>query len=434
MQPLDFANNNGVLILGAGPATSLSTPSGVTAAVQNITGSTTYNYCVSDEDFADGRTACSASGSVTNAAATIGIQSQTLTGCTRTSGVTTCTTPSAHNLIPGGVIEIPRSSTNNSAFEGSFTTTFASGTTFTFNQYGAPDGTSTGGIVRTASNILVRWNYNLTALVLKHLVYRCTGGSCAFPANAANYSLVGVSVGNDSSFLDYGFGVVPTSINNGDVPATAPTSASNQWFPTTINYGAGTTSLVLANIATSTVSGVKVVHDNAPVMNNICAAIGATHLGGTIYIPPQQNATAYFFPIASTWSVCGELDFNQPIWANGTIIPTNGSRLKGLAGANTGQSPSFYFLGPLGLVNGFAYPLIFFKEASNGMELDNLLLQCFQDYQPCIVQDEGSDSSATTSIRYKDVHLQQSGGGSAYIARGGFGFFWDRGGWSSSVK
>jgi hypothetical protein len=240
-------------------------------------------------------------------------------------------------------------------------------------------------------------------------------------------------VGDDSSFLDYGFGTVPTGINNGDAPATAPMSATSQWLPTTITAGAGTKRLTLATKATTSVSGIKVVHDNAPVLNHICAAIGATHRGGTIYIPKQQNTSADFFPIASTWSVCGELDIDQPVWANGSIVPTNGSRVHGLAGANTGQSPSFYYLGPLALIEGDAYPLVFFKVASNGMELDNLLLQCPATYQPCIVQDEGSDSSAATSIRYKDVHLQQNGGGSAYIARGGFGFFWDRGGWSSSV-
>ena len=430
---LDFLNGNGVLVIGAGPATTLGTPSGVTAAVQNITGSTTYYYCVADEDFADGRTACSAAGSVSNATAKVGIRSQALTSCARVSGITTCITPANHNLISGGVIEIPRGSTNNSAFEGTFTTTSASGTTFTFNQYGAPDGTSTGGRVRASSNILVRWNYNLSAFVMKHLIYRCTGASCALPKNAGNYALVGVAVGDDSSFLDYGFGTVPTGINNGDAPATAPMSATSQWLPTTITAGAGTKRLTLATNATTSVSGVKVVHDNAPVLNHICAAIGATHRGGTIYIPKQQNTSAYFFPIASTWSVCGELDIDQPVWANGSIVPTNGSRVHGLAGANTGQSPSFYYLGPLALIEGDAYPLIFFKVASSGMELDNLLLQCPATYQPCIVQDEGSDSSAATSIRYKDVHLQQNGGGSAYIARGGFGFFWDRGGWSSSV-
>ncbi len=430
---LDFVNGNGVLVIGAGLATTLSTPSGVTAAVQNITGSTTYYYCVADEDFADGRTACSAAGGVLNATATVGIQSQALTSCARVSGITTCTTPANHNLISGGVIEIPRGSTNNSAFEGTFTTTSASGTTFTYNQYGAPDGTSLGGRVRASSNILVRWNYNLSAFVMKHLIYRCAGASCALPANAGNYALVGVAVGDDSSFLDYGFGAVPTGINNGDAPATAPMSATSQWLPTTITGGAGTKTLTLAANATTSVSGTKIVHDNAPVLNHICAAIGATHRSGTIYISKQQNTSAYFFPIASTWSVCGELDIDQPVWANGSIIPTNGSRVHGLAGANTGQSPSFYYFGPLALIEGDAYPLVFFKVASNGMELDNLLLQCPATYQPCIVQDEGSDSSAATSIRYKDVHLQQNGGGSAYIARGGFGFFWDRGGWSSSV-
>src|SRR6202162_2919525 len=266
--PLAFVNGNGGLVIGAGPKTALSTPGGVTAAVQNITGSSTYYYCIADEDFADGRTACSAAGMITNAASTIGIQSQSMSGCSRVSGVVTCTTLANHNLISGGVIEIPRGTTTNSAFEGTFTTVSTpTATTFTFNQYGVPNGTISGGTLRVASNILVRWNYNLTDFVMKHLIYRCTGASCALPAKAANYSLVGVAVGDDSSFLDYGFGAVPTGINNGDAPATAPTAATNRWFPTTILSGAGTTTLTLAANASNTVTSTKVVHDNAPILN-----------------------------------------------------------------------------------------------------------------------------------------------------------------------
>jgi hypothetical protein len=41
------------------------------------------------------------------------------------------------------------------------------------------------------------------------------------------------------------------------------------------------------------------------------------------------------------------------------------------------------------------------------------------------------DSSAVTSIRYSDVALEGNTGSLPYIARGGFGFFWDRGGWSN---
>ena len=58
-----------------GLATTLATPTGVVATASGMTGSTTYYYAVVDEDFANGKTPVSAAGSVTNAVATLGLQS-----------------------------------------------------------------------------------------------------------------------------------------------------------------------------------------------------------------------------------------------------------------------------------------------------------------------------------------------------------------------
>ena len=110
---LDFANGQGVVVLGAGPTPTISTPTNVTAAAVGATGSTTYYYCVVDEDYMNGRTACSAAGSVTNAVATIGIQTNTITAWSRSSGVVIATLPPRTSIITGSPIEFrmaPRAS------------------------------------------------------------------------------------------------------------------------------------------------------------------------------------------------------------------------------------------------------------------------------------------------------------------------------------
>jgi hypothetical protein len=430
---LDFQNGQGVNVLAAGPATTLATPTGVVATAQGATGSTTYNYCVVDEDMANGKTACSAAGAISNATATLGIQTVTLTGCARVSGVVTCTTSAPHSFLPGYVVDIPRGSVGNPSFEGSFTTITASGSTFTFNQWGVPDGTAGAGTARTAANILLRWNVNsVPVFIAKHLIYRCAA-TCTLPANAANYALVGVAVGQDSSFLDMGIGVNVANLDNGDGPATAPTAALNQWLPTTIASGGGTTTLTLATVASNTPSGVKVVHDNALALNAACGAIAATHVGGTILVPaPSSTVAAYYFPISSTWNGCN-LDIKAPLWLNAPIVPYGGSTFRGYSSGNSGQTPPFYQLGQVGLVSGNAYPFFLMKlVSSSNVTFTDFLMQCFAGYQPCIEQDEGGDSSAVAAIKYDNVHLQSNGASTPYIAKGGFGFFWNGGGWSSS--
>src|SRR5271165_264692 len=109
-------------------------------------------------------------------------------------------------------------------------------------------------------------------------------------------------------------------------------------------------------------------------------------------------------------------------------------KYKGLAGANTSQTPPAFALQPVVLFNGYAYPFFFMRlPSSSNVILEGIFPQCAQVYQSCIVQDEGSDSSAVASIRYTDVFPSSGGYSIPYIARGGFGFFWERGGWSSGA-
>jgi hypothetical protein len=449
---LDFANGQGVVVLGAGPTPTIATPTTVTAAAVGATGSTTYYYCVVDEDYMNGRTACSAAGSVANAVATLGMQTNTISTCNRASGVVTCTTSAAHNFINGSQIEIQSYSTGDRGFEGAFTLTSASGSTFTYNQYGVADtsGTVTYGNARVAGQVAVKWAAPATYTVLKHLIYRCTGSSCALPANAANYNLVGVAQGQDSYFLDRGYTVSAANVDNGDAFQTAPTATSNGWLSTTITSGGGTTTLTLAAAATNAVSGAVVKHDNAPIIKAACAAIPANTGAPILFAPATPGAGAYnYAPFSSYFSFGStplggpaancpggtEIDFQSELWLNAPMQLGRNITMRGGAGGQLSVG-SGYFEAPLTLIAGYAYPMIYINgQSSTNDFLANLKITCNQGYQTCLYEDEASNGDGPTDFRYDDVYLVNTNGYSnVYVAKAGFGRFWTRGIWQTSAN
>jgi len=451
---LDFANGQGLVILGAGPTPTIATPTSVTAAAVGATGSTTYYYCIVDEDYLNGRTACSAAGSVANAVATLGIQTNTLSGspaCARASGVVTCTTSAAHNFINASQIEIQNGTTGDHSFEGAFTLTSASGSTFTFNQYGVADssGTVTGGNARVVGQVAVKWQAPTAYTVLKHLVYRCTG-ACALPGNAANYNLVGVAQGQDSYFLDRGYTMSTANLDNGDAPQTAPTTTSNGWLSTSIVSGAGTTTLTLAASSTNAVAGGKVVHDNWPVIAAACAAIPANTGAPILFAPATPGAGAYnYAPFSSFGSFGGgvsspafkncpggtEIDFQSMLYLNAPIQLGRNITMRGGSGGQI-SAGSGYFEAPTTLESGTAYPMFYINgQTSTNDFLANFKISCNQNYQTCLYEDQSSSGDGPTDFRYDDVYLVNTNGYSnVYVAKSGFGRFWTRGGWFTSAN
>ena len=447
---LDFANGQGLVVLGAGPTPTISTPTSVTAAAVGATGSTTYYYCVVDEDYLNGRTACSSAGSVANAVATIGIQTYTITAGARASGVVTIT--ASNSIISGSQVEVQNGTTGDHSFEGAFTTTSSSGSNVTFNQHGVSDasGTVTSGNLRVVGMVAVKWQAPSPYTVLKHLIYRCTGGSCSLPANAANYNLVGVAQGQDSYFLDRGYGFSTAYLDNGDASQTAPTSTSNGWLATTIVSGGGTTTLTLAASATNAVSGVAVKHDNAPIIKSACAAIPVNTGAPILFAPATPGAGAYnyapfssFFtfsyglpsPITANCPAGTAIDFQSELWLNAPIQLGHNITMKGGSGGQI-SSGSGYFEAPMTLVAGYAYPMIYVNgQASTNDFMANFKVSCNGYYQACIYEDQASNGDGPTDFRYDDVYLVNTNGVSnAYVAKSGFGRFWTRGIWQTSAN
>ena len=143
----DFANGQGIVVYGAGSATVLGTPGTpvVTPLGAVVNGATTYNYQVACEDYKGGLTAASATGSTTVGPAALGVEpSITISSWSRSGGVTTYTTSTAHNLQVGFPVNV--SGIADGSFDGSFIVASApTTTTFTISQATAPDVTSASG-------------------------------------------------------------------------------------------------------------------------------------------------------------------------------------------------------------------------------------------------------------------------------------------------
>src|SRR5262249_26373314 len=190
-----------------GSATIVATVPAMVTSAGILNGPTTYSYKSVSRDKTGGLSPASAAFTISTGAATLGVNNgPTLSSCNRTGGIVTCTTASAHNFQAGVPVNIPRGS-GDGFFEGQFTIVATpTSTTFTFYQSGQADrtGTITPGAVSpqiVAKNI-VKWVMQPYGQYQAY-IYRCTGVSCS------SYTLVGISQGMDSSFEDWGFGIVP---------------------------------------------------------------------------------------------------------------------------------------------------------------------------------------------------------------------------------
>jgi hypothetical protein len=286
-----------------------------------------------------------------------------------------------------------------------------------------------------------------------HLIYRCTGASCALPANATNYSLVGVAEGDDTYFIDKGYSVNALSVDLGQYSSTAPTAAQNQYLDTTITAGGGTTSLTLAAQASSTVTHAKSWHDNVPNIYAACAAMPyynstlVNSNGGRIYIPaPTSPAIANNeFPIMA--NLIGEVEWagptgqvfncNQvelivaaPIWQDGTI-EWNGN-ITGIPGGHACLSVSYNAGGPaLPCFGGYAYPLFHFEPFLEGEQnLTNLEIQPSQSYQTGLLWDVEPAGNGSVGFWLNNVHADGGDASLPVVVKSGFGWFWKNGGWA----
>jgi len=302
---------------------------------------------------------------------------------------------------------------------------------------GSCSGVNTGNLGGTLSAVPGK-------AVKNHLIYRCAGASCALPANAANYALVGVSEGNDGYFMDMGNAPGATAIDLGDASATAPTAATNDYLSTTISSISGTTFTLAAN-ATNTVSGAKVFHDNTPNLLATCAAMPSAsgiYNGGHIIIPTSATGPvtsgSQLFPIMAnldTHTCPGNttFDFRSSLWLDGAILVGKGINFISDQGSANCQPPFFSAGSAMQCAWGFSYPMLYFEpEQSSNNFFQNLLFQPNQPYQSAFFYDQQLNDDGVVSERYDNVHVTGSAGALPIVDKGGFGRFWNFGGWTAA--
>jgi hypothetical protein len=423
----DFANGQGIMIYKAGPATALATPGQPTVTPINLlNGSTTYNYAAIAEDRSGGLTAASTTGTTTGGAATLGANSVTLTQCQRTNGVATYTSSTNHNLQSGAQINI--SGFSGGVFDGcNGVKTIAStptSTTFTTNDGGLPNETNTTGspvVTVYACNTLTFPNGSFSGISTIHYwIYRSIGGG--------SFSLVGVAQGADPWWQDCGR---PAPTVNGYVPATPPGSAQPGYLATTIVSGGGTTTLTLANAASTSATSQVVLHDNSvPLKNAVQAATNAN--GGTVYIPNAGN---------QSWVFNGTTDFNSgitftagivrvhlnssAIFLNNPWIVRSGMDFEG----EPRTTSSFTYVNGSQMIAVGAYPLFLLPETGGGStHYSRLVLVGNQPQQTVMYADEGQDGGGVAGIVWDDVtFIGNNGSTNPVVLKGGFDFFFNRG-------
>ena len=418
----DFANGQGIVVYKAGPATTLVTPGTPTVTpTYLLNGATTYTYQVIAEDRTGGLTAASAVGQTSTGASTLGANNISFSSCVRTSGVATYTSSVAHNLQSGAQVNI--SGFNGGVFDScNGVKTIASvpnSTTFTVNDGPLPNETNTTGtptVTVIACNTLTfpLGTYS-GANTIHYWIYR-------------NGAIAGVAAGIDPWFQDCG-----TNANTAPsyVPSTPPGSAQPGYLASTIVSGGGTTTLTLANSASTTVSSASVVHDNSA---NLKAAVQAAYNlgGGTVYI---SNGMGYV-PFNSTLDFTSGLtisgSYSVKIHSNNDFVLINQPWI--LHGSmeiegEPHQTGSFSYVNGTQFA-GNANPLFLLSEVNGitGVHFNRVVLVVGGIQQTAILTDEGSDGGGIAGLVLDDININGNNGVSRpLVFKGGFDYFINRG-------
>jgi hypothetical protein len=376
---------NGIVIYGCGAASGLTTPPAYSVVPFGITGgATTYNYKVVAEDLQGGLTAASANGTTTTGAATLGVNTVTLTAASwnnTLNGQQVYTCSGNCNLSVNAPINI--AGFTNAHFNGNYTVIATNGTN-QFTVYSpAPNGYAVNSESASASVSVLACNVLSmnTSGVIPNTIQ--TGGETVMRWWVyRNNAVAFVVQGNDSYFEDCG-----TNISGSFIPSyvpSSPGSAVNKYLATTIVSGGGTTSIVLANAAGATASGQTALHDNS---QSLLACMTASRNGTPCYIPsaanPPFNAATVFTSATSTSAhlLFPSVNLNQP-W----VVRGGGVLFEGLR--NVGTS-SFVYNNTI-TIAGNAFPLVEVLPTSSGYQFENIQFAANQLQQVAFVVDASS--------------------------------------------
>jgi hypothetical protein len=194
------------------------------------------------------------------------------------------------------------------SFNGQFVLLTASGSSFTCAC--SANFSGSGTIATPKSAVACVYEYNtvvcpaISGTTAAYYVYGDYG--------TGTLRLIGKTLPGQKTFTDWGPWINGTFSAPSYVPTTPPASAGNQLFVSKIISGATTTSLVLANNLSNSVSGAVICHDNT-VAVLAAAAMATADNGGTLFFPTQAGGASQY-------------TFNYPL-----TLPSNISVMVGCA-------------------------------------------------------------------------------------------------------
>lgn len=292
---------DGIACYGAGATNSLSTPSaptvtpslaalgtgsGITVAAP-AGGGTTANYKIIACKKEGGCTAASSAGTTAVGDATLGSTSVALTSATRSGKAMTFVTAAAHRLAAGAEVQI--TGTADPTFTGFYiVVSSADNTHFVviggMDTLGGASTSTTGGTIYYFLGNHVTWSAVSNDWI--YHVYKDVSGTYQY----AGYGRPSGDNIDELYWDDFGSTMMTTAgspTRPSWVPATAPSSATNDALVTTVTAISGTTWTV-ANNASNTVTDGALLHDDGIGIG--LAATAANAKGGVVYIPPSQDA------------------------------------------------------------------------------------------------------------------------------------------------
>jgi hypothetical protein len=328
----DFANGEGVMVPGAGPASSLSTPTGVAAVAQGTAGTTSHTYKVIACDTARG---CSAAASVTltNANATLSPTNYVQ------GAITPVTNAAFYAIYKDGAAWDTFSAELSPSYAIASISRASNVVTAVVNQNCPECNLAIPGSSVTVSGV-TDTSYDGTFTVTSATYITPTVYDLVWSQTGSNTSSSGGAVAQPVPFYDRGAGAVSTWPLN--VPIVAPSAATDQWYLGQITAGGGTTSLTVTPAATTAVSGATTYHDDTAAINAANAACatqrtGANAAGGTVYLPPastQYNAFGVLvFPKVGPFTFSCDFRLTGFLQvANTVVLKQNSWSIHGLGG------------------------------------------------------------------------------------------------------
>ena len=426
-----FADNDGVIIYGAGinnpigtPVISSVTPSvpealtGSFATVVSQRGSTRYSYCASawnpgaakSTNPGTSETACSAEFSITNGLASLGPQPGVAISSITCKGIIcTVTTLASQSLAAGGAFTI--SGAVPASFNGLRNVTkWTDSTHFTYKNPnlstlddGPASATTPGTMYYAVSNTIVVNKAAGSPDGTRYIIYRSGpgGGGVIACITLPQYESQQRNFWYNTC-EDYGATYSPSPTLPFYIATTAPSSATNEGLRTYITTGGGTTVVALNEVSVNTVAGNTILYDAGVGLERAGAAQIALGTSRTKVSIPTPNVAQSFYINAPTVLPNVGYVFRGGVVLQDTLYP--GAMLQGDP-MGFYQLPSFAYNSYIGITCAKAWPCIQTKPDASFN---------FQGFQLSIPESGIgilSESSAMPSTYINDVYMSPAGKG-----------------------